>query len=95
VNRVAVGDDHVLEGKLEQRAQRREYPLVVPRCRPHEQLTFGRGRRVREDERSLLGQPEWRLVSVPAVVERDEATGKLDAGPDRGLDESPTHVVNG
>src|SRR5436190_12055758 len=34
VHRLAMGDDHVLEGQIEQRAQRRQHPLFVPRRCP-------------------------------------------------------------
>ena len=83
VQRLAVRDDHVLERELEQRAQRRKRPLLVPRRRPDAQLAAGRGQRVGEDERALLRQPERRLVAAAAVVERDEAARKLAPRLDR------------
>ena len=50
--------------------------------RPDAELATGCGQRVREDERSLLGQPHRGLVAAAAVVESDEAAGQLAPGLD-------------
>ena len=52
VDRLAVRDDHALEGQVEQLAERGE--RLVPRRPPDQELAAGRGQRVREDERPLL-----------------------------------------
>ena len=77
MNGLAVGDDHVLEGELEQLAERGQDALFVPRRPPHAELAAGCGQRVGEDERPLLRKPEGRLVATAAVVERDEPAGEL------------------
>ena len=64
----AVGNDHPLERKLEQRSQRGEDQLIVPRRRPHPKLAFWRGERVSENERALLRQPERRLIAPSPVI---------------------------
>ena len=71
--RLAVRDDHVLEGQVEQRPQCGEHSLFVPGGRPDEELALGGGQRVGEDEGALLRQPERRLVAATYVVEGDEA----------------------
>jgi hypothetical protein len=83
VHRLAVRDDHELERELEQLPQPRKRPLLVPRRRPDAQLSSGRGQRVREDQRALLGEPERRLVAAAAVVEGDESAPELVPGIDR------------
>src|SRR6266545_2972886 len=49
---------------------------------PGRELDLGGSQRVGEDERTLLRQPERRLVAAPSVVEGDEAARKLGAGLD-------------
>ena len=68
VHRFAVGNDHPLERKLEQRSQRGEDQLIVPGRRPHPKLAFWRGERVSENERALLRQPERRLIAPSPVI---------------------------
>jgi hypothetical protein len=58
VHRLAVRNDDVLEGELEQRTEGRQCPLFVPRRRPDAQFAAGRGERIREHERLLLGKPQ-------------------------------------
>ena len=75
VDRLAVGDEDVLEVECEQGAQRRQGALLVPRRRPHAQDAVGRGQRVGEHERALLGEvaagvsatprPSWSASSPP------------------------------
>jgi hypothetical protein len=57
VYRLAVRDDDVLERELEQRAQRRQRPLLMVRGRPDAQLAIRSGERVGENESTLFGQP--------------------------------------
>ncbi len=78
-----MGHDHDFERQFEQVAQRRQRALLVPRRRPHPEFTVRRRQRVGEHQRALLGQPEWRLVAVAAVVERLQPPGKQGAGFDR------------
>src|SRR5215216_6771408 len=73
VHRLAVRNDDVLEGELEQRTERRQRPLLVPWRRPDAQFAAGRGERIGEDERPLLGKPQRSLAPTPAVVEGDES----------------------
>ncbi len=54
VRGISVRDDHVFEWKLEQRAQRRQCSLLVPRRRPDAQGSAGRRQCVGEDERLKL-----------------------------------------
>jgi hypothetical protein len=68
VDRVAVRDDHVLERKLEQVAERRQGSLLMPGRRPDTQLAVRRGQRVGEDERALLGQPEAVVCGVKVLL---------------------------
>src|SRR5436305_9947959 len=75
VHRVAVRNDYPLEGELEQRAERRQRSLLMPRRRPNAQLAARRRQRVGENERALLGKPQWRLVAATSVIKGDEATG--------------------
>jgi hypothetical protein len=68
VHRFAVGNDHPLERKHEHRSQGWEDQLIVPGRRPHPKLAFWRGKRVCENERVLLRQPDWRLVAPLPVI---------------------------
>ncbi len=77
VHRHAVGHYHALEREDEERTQSRERALLVPRGRPHAKLAVGCGESVREDERTLLREPQRRLVASPPVVEGDEAAENL------------------
>jgi hypothetical protein len=83
VHRLAVGHDHVLERKLEQRPQGGERPFLVPGCRPDPELAARCGQPVGEDEGALLRQPQRRLVPATPVIKGDEAAWKLVARPDR------------
>jgi hypothetical protein len=56
VHRLAVGDEDVLEGQLEQRAERGQDALAVPWGVPDPEHAVGRGEAVGEDEGPLLGQ---------------------------------------
>jgi hypothetical protein len=77
MNGIPVRDDHVLERKLEQCAQRRQRSLLMPRGCPDEQLAVRRSQRVGENEGALLGKPEGSLVAPPSVVQGDEPARKL------------------
>ncbi|MEJ7568110.1 MAG: hypothetical protein WKF41_07580 [Gaiellaceae bacterium] len=70
-------DDYMLERKLEQLAQCRQRPFLVPRGRPDPELAVLCGQRVGEDKGALLGQPDRRLVATAAVVEGDGAARQL------------------
>jgi hypothetical protein len=82
VQRLAVRDDHTLERQVEQRTQRGQDALLVPRRRPDEELALGRSERVREDKSPVLRHPDRRLVPAAPVVEGDEPARQLRAGQD-------------
>lgn len=63
VDWLAVRDDHMLEGKLQQSAQRRQCAFLVGRRLPDAQLAAWRGQGVGEDDSALLGEPQRRLVA--------------------------------
>ena len=76
------GDDHALEGKIEQRTKRGQGSLTMPRRGPNAQFA-SRGRQgVGENEGALLGQPERCLITAASVVEGNDASGKPAAGLD-------------
>src|SRR5947209_18031239 len=71
VHRLAVRDDHVLERQVEQRAEGLQRTLLVRR-RPDAEPAVGRGERVGEDGRALLGEPGAGLLAAAAVVQRHQ-----------------------
>src|SRR5689334_16686230 len=57
VHRLAVRDDYALERKIKQLSQSRQYSLLMPRCRPDEEISSPLRQRIRKNERPLLGKP--------------------------------------
>src|SRR6516225_1479465 len=55
----------------------------MPRRRPDAQFAPRCRQRVSENQGTLFGQPERRLVAAQSVVEGDDASRKLTAGIDR------------
>src|ERR1700737_2335242 len=55
----------------------------MPTGRPDSQFASRRRQRVGENERTLLGQPQRRLVAAPSVVQRNDPSRKLAARLDR------------
>src|SRR6516165_34276 len=79
VDRLAVRDDHVLEGQLQQRAQRRQRSFLIRWRFPDAQLAARRCQRVGKNDGALLWQPQRRLVAAPTIVKCNDASRKLAA----------------
>ncbi len=77
VHRLAVRDDDALERKLKQRAKSGQSALLMRGRGPNTQLAHRRRQRVSENEGTLLGQPQRRLVAAASVVEGEEPARKL------------------
>src|SRR6516164_10815986 len=91
VDRLAVRDDHVLEGQLQQRAQRRQRSFLIRWRFPDAQLAARRCQRVGKNDGPLLWQPQRRLVAAPTIVKCNDASRKLAARLDE-LQLSVGHV---
>src|ERR1017187_5110950 len=83
VNRLTVGDDHMLERKLQQAMKRGKRSLLQRRAVPDKQLTVRRGQRIGENQRSTLSNPQRRLGTPTTVVQREQATRNHAAGFNR------------
>jgi hypothetical protein len=69
--------DHVVEGELQQGAERGESTRVVRRRGPDTKVAFRCGQCVGEDEGALLREPQRRLVAAAAVIQGHESTREL------------------
>ena len=81
MDRLAVGDEDALEGKVEHLSECRQHPLLIPGRLPNPQEPVGGGHAVGKDQGSLLGKIERRLHSFAAVVEGHQPARQDVVGP--------------